>query len=380
MSEPGAKDSNQIKPSDNKTKPPKKAEKSKSGLGLVVFLLLLTFVIAISGIAGGYYVWQQIQTELSAAKEQRNSLESAVASIDQNPKIKKITGGFNSKLKSTQNDVAKLNDQVDTINEEQQRLGDVVTRTSDTINRGEVGWMLSEVQYVLRLAQHRLLLDRDFEGATLGLTAADERLNAIKDVRLIPVRQAIAKQIQALRDFPHPDYVGMQLKLDNSMSALRSGLVNLPKDKKNPKHKDTETEEEVASKGEENFSELTLAYVKGTLDKAKSAFNETYKVTHGEQQISLFIEEQEKKRAYEFLRQKLLGAKYAVSTRDEQSFQKQLNAASSWLESSDEFANKKQLLDDINQLKKTRLLPELPDISQPSSLLEVYIANRKENK
>lgn len=240
--------------------------------------------------------------------------------------------------------------------------------------------MLYEVQHVLRMAQHRLLLDRDLKGALAGLDAADQRLSQIDDVRLIPIRKSIANQTRALQEYSHPDYIGLQLKLDNAIASLRTGLVSTPK----PAAPDA-TEENVSEASPSAHTaaappaEVALDYVKNTLDKAKAAFNKTVKVTHGEQQISLYIEEQEKKRAYEFLRQKLLGAKYAVSTRDNLSFHKQLGAAHAWLDSNETvFTNKQKLLNEITSINKIDLLPELPDISEPSSLMEIYIANHKE--
>ena len=124
--------------------------------------------------------------------------------------------------------------------------------------------------------------------------------------------------------------------------------------------------------------EVSKQFLQNTAEKVKAAFNDSVNVTHGEQKIALFIEEQEKKRAYDFLRNKLLGAKYAVSTRDNNAFHQQLNAALAWLESNDQFSNQSSLIEEIAQLNKNNLMPSLPDISEPSILLAKHVNSLKD--
>ncbi len=108
--------------------------------------------------------------------------------------------------------------------------------------------------------------------------------------------------------------------------------------------------------------------------------SDSVNITHGEQKIALFIEEQEKKRAYDFLRNKLLAAKYSVSTRDDHAFHQQLNAAKAWLENNDEFTNRDSLIKQINILNKNDLTPSLPNISEPTEILTKHMESFKEEK
>lgn len=379
-------DKGEIKPDTPKPANEKKVAASPNknssgrGNGLLTFFVLIIFLLLIGGFGAGYYFWENIQKDLNIAQSERAELENSLSTLEKNPTIKKISTGFSKQIASTKHDLVDLNDQFSSLEEEQQRISEIATATSETVNRGQIGWMLYEVQHVLRMAQHRLLLDRDLKGAQAGLDAADQRLSQIDDVRLIPIRKSISNQLHALQQYKHPDYIGLQLKLDNAIASLRSGLVSTPSTTKITAPAEESVTEEVQS-GTTDIppAEAALSYVKNTLDKAKAALNKTVKVTHGEQQISLYIEEQEKKRAYEFLRQKLLGAKYAISTRDDLSFHKQLGAARAWLENNETaFTNKDKLLSEITSINKIDLLPELPEISEPSRMMEIYIANHKE--
>jgi len=247
--------------------------------------------------------------------------------------------------------------------------------------------MLKEVEHVMRMSQYRLLLDRDFDGALAGLNAADQRLNDINDVRLIPIRQSIAKQTQTLQQFPHPDYTGLQLQLDNIIAQLKDGLikqasqvVQVSEANEQQQTSPQVSEEETQPLDAKRIWQISKTFILETVDKVKAALSDSVNITHGEQKIALFIEEQEKKRAYDFLRNKLLGAKYSVSTRDDTAFHQQLNAALAWLENNNQFTNGDSLIKEITDLNKTNLTPVLPDISEPSILLAKYMDTLKDKK
>ena len=374
----------------NKNNPPKKSatnsSKSKSSGVLLGLFVFLTFAIAVAGIGAGYYIWQQLNQDLQTAKTERKALEHALSTLDENPRMQKLKRSFDKKIEQATDSIGALNKQLSELDNMQNRIAGNIQNTNDIVNRSQTGWMLKEVEHVLRMSQHRLLLDRDFQGALLGLNAADNRLREIDDVRLIPIRESISKQTQTLKQFPHPDYVGIQLTLDNTIAQLRTGLLSEANEAVKEQTSTVEQSKEITAKKEilamdlDRLWAIASKFFRDTIARAKVALNDSVRITHGEQKIALFIEEQEKKRAYDFLRQKLLGAKYAVSTRDNLSFHQQLNAALAWLESNDQFTNKNSLIEQIKALDVNDLLPKLPDISEPSILLSDYVAKTKEEK
>ncbi len=392
---PGDSDPKSTKPAPKPQQPSQKkptanTNKQKSGNGVLGFFVFLTFLLAVAGIGAGYYVWQQVQQQMLAAEVERQALEHALSTLDENPRIQKFSHSFNNKLDDTNSKVEILGKDLTSLIEGQQRIATVVEDNSSILGRSQAGWMLKEIEHVLRMSQHRLLLDRDFDGALAGLQAADERLNDINDARLIPIRQSIAKQSRTLKQFPHPDYTGIQLTLDNTIAELKNGLLK----ESNPAQEVT-TANEVASEKEDpadeplgmpksfdaqQFWKMSKQFASDAGNKVKAALGESVHITRGEQKIALFIEEQEKKRAYDFLRSKLLGAKYSVSSRDDIAFHQQLNAALAWLENNDQFTNSNILSKEIAALNQHNLMPELPDISEPSVLLAKYMDTLKDKK
>lgn len=375
------------KPNPTPNKPQANANKQKSGNAILGFFVFLTFFIAVGGIGAGYYVWQQLQKDLQASEVERSALKHELSTLDENPRIQKFSHSFNKKLNNATSDVKKLDKNLEQLASEQKRIASVIQDTSDIVSRGQRDWMLKEVDHVLRMSQHRLLLDRDFEGALAGLKAADNRIKDINDVRLIPLRKSIAKQTQKLNQFPHPDYVGLQLELDNTIAELKSGLlknaVEVAKqdNQENPSNKNSAAEDETEKPFDaKKLFAMSKEFFQDSIEKAKATMSESVNITRGEQKIALFIEEQEKKRAYDFLRNKLLAAKYSVSTRDDHAFHQQLNAAKAWLENSDEFSNQSILIKKIDTLNKSDLTPSLPNISEPTDILTKYMDSFKDKQ
>ncbi|MFM8353662.1 MAG: uroporphyrinogen-III C-methyltransferase, partial [Gammaproteobacteria bacterium] len=87
-------------------------------------------------------------------------------------------------------------------------------------------WRLAEVRYLLRMANHRLGLERDVRGAALLLAAADDALRDLDDPRLTPVRALIAEERLAVAGLPAVDAEGLYLALE----AIKRDLDQLPLD------------------------------------------------------------------------------------------------------------------------------------------------------
>jgi len=74
-------------------------------------------------------------------------------------------------------------------------------------------WLLAEAQYLLRLANQRLIMSDDVVAAKALLISADGILMELEDVSLHEVRAAVAADLAAVRAVPKRDIQGMYLKL-----------------------------------------------------------------------------------------------------------------------------------------------------------------------
>ena len=74
-------------------------------------------------------------------------------------------------------------------------------------------WLLAEAQYLLRLANQRLIMADDVVAAKALLISADSILVELEDVSLYDVRAALAADLAAVRAVPKRDIQGMYLDL-----------------------------------------------------------------------------------------------------------------------------------------------------------------------
>ena len=74
-------------------------------------------------------------------------------------------------------------------------------------------WLMAEAEYLLRLANQRLIMVADVRSAEALLSSADGVLREIDDMAFHPVRAAINSDIASLRALPKIDVEGLYLRL-----------------------------------------------------------------------------------------------------------------------------------------------------------------------
>ncbi|MBS1170911.1 MAG: hemX [Burkholderiaceae bacterium] len=80
-------------------------------------------------------------------------------------------------------------------------------------NRDE--WALAEVEQVLSTAAQQLQLSGNVQGALIALQNADRSLARLDRPQFVPIRRAIARDIDKLRALPNVDVTGIALRLDS---------------------------------------------------------------------------------------------------------------------------------------------------------------------
>src|SRR5690606_21247593 len=74
-------------------------------------------------------------------------------------------------------------------------------------------WLLAEAEYLLRLANQRVLIEHSPSSADGLLTQADEILKNLDDPDLFSLRQAIAKDLASLRLIKEVDHEGLYFSI-----------------------------------------------------------------------------------------------------------------------------------------------------------------------
>ncbi|VAW73153.1 hypothetical protein MNBD_GAMMA12-538 [hydrothermal vent metagenome] len=248
-------------------------------------------------------------------------------------------------------------------------LREAVIQLRSVAGRGKTGWVLSEVEYLLLIANHQLRLSGNIKTAIQALTEADERLHSLGDPRSLTTRKLIAVEIQSLKKVKVPDISGMTLKLDSltepvlSMALATASVEtlrgNVKKDKV-PKSKE---------KGLAKSLENALNKLKGLVVVRRLS-----------QPIKPMLKPEQEAAIRQVLELKLQAARVALVLGKQQRFHSSLVASISWIKSNFDTSNKvvQQVLLVIGQLADAKLKPILPDIS--SSLREVRLLLQQTGK
>lgn len=183
------------------------------------FLAILNLLLIIGLMATAFYYWQ-IQQESDAEKQ--SLLLELQTRVDKKADLAQVQADF-SPLKS---DIGSSESRIDTLQQKQQTLQDSTKKLFDLYARSDSDWRLAEVAYLLRIAQHKLALENDFEGAALTLQAASDKIATTADPGFLPVRVLISEEIADLKTRTRPDLVGMTLllsQLSQQIQTLKPG-------------------------------------------------------------------------------------------------------------------------------------------------------------
>jgi uncharacterized protein HemX/uroporphyrinogen-III synthase len=162
-------------------------------LGVAVLLALL--------LRAAWPQWQALQQTLAEQQSALAALAERQASLDD-----QATDLLDVQQQASQ-DAARLRERLETYDE-------VLARLSDEVGGGRERVVMSTAEQLMMIANDRLLLAGDVQGAREALALADERLARLADPRLHGVRAALAEERAALAALPVLDTAGVALRLD----------------------------------------------------------------------------------------------------------------------------------------------------------------------
>ncbi|MDO6641314.1 uroporphyrinogen-III C-methyltransferase [Shewanella sp. 5_MG-2023] len=210
------------KQATNSEASPEKKHRSKSSWW-VRFSILICLIIAIGGIGLSYLLWMELQEQkqqLQTQNQQTSVIGSQVtqALVEPNKRIAVLEAQQqqNSQAYQQQAQLAKSQQQL------QQRVATLAQRNPNN-------WMASEAEYLVRMAARKLALENDPKTAASLLTSADERIEAIKDPTLLPIRRALANDLARTNSIKTTDVAGTIYAIDGILNQLDTLPLNRAK-------------------------------------------------------------------------------------------------------------------------------------------------------
>jgi len=174
--------------------------------GKTAVVLALIALLAVPAL--GY--WSYL--ELQALREKQTAASTQLAD-----EIASKNSALRNQVNKLEDELARLDDEREAQNllleRTQTRLSDAIKQVEAGRSTSEADWRLAEAQYLLRLANQRVLMEQRPEGALTLLRGADKVLADLDDVSLYSLRQALAQDIAKLEAVPKLDVEGTYLRL-----------------------------------------------------------------------------------------------------------------------------------------------------------------------
>ncbi len=183
--------------------------------GILAGLSLLLALAALAAV--GYLYYQLVYLQPEATLDERlGNLERAVPSLER--QLNDLQQAQASSLETL------AAEQRDSLAEAKQSMIAALNEVSNQAPPAPREWKLAEVEYLLRIANQRVLMERDVDSALKLLKSADAILQELDDFALFQVRAALADEILALGAVQGNDVQGIYLRLE----AVKGRLADLP--------------------------------------------------------------------------------------------------------------------------------------------------------
>jgi uncharacterized protein HemX len=337
----------------------KQVRHSRSGLWFGLIILLL--IAALSGI--GYTFLAQLRDKQEglggevkgAVSQQISDYQAQLAAIQsQLATVQTDVSNKESHFNNTVNDFSQLhNEKLDTVRKE---LLEEIQKLQRQLGKTRGDWLLADAEYLLSVANQRLLLMGDVNTTHEALEAADQRLRESGDAAAYKVREQLAKDISAISAINSADIVGIYATLQTLESQTNSLVLLLP-------YAGKEVESPVADIAP---AKTKKDNVEGLLGQLESMVT----IRHVQQHVNEILTPEQAQFIREQLGVKLEMVKIALVQQNDVLYQVSLNDAQKWL--TQNFVKEKEMerfSAALTKLSDVRIRSQFPDISLSLKML-----------
>lgn len=371
-------DGDAVAPADDGA-PPAAAKSGRSGVLAIVLALLALLAVAAAGVFA-YRYWTDVNAELAAldarigeAAGQQQALQRRVT--EATAALASQAGALDEQRDVLSQQRLAVDEAKQAFVQQEQRLADENLRLQEReaelraavadvhrrVGRSGTQWIIAEVDYLLRIANHRLILARDTGTAQVALELADQRLRDTQDPGWAGVRAQIARDIAKLAAFEAPDSAGMAARLAAAIEQIPQ--LKIARATIGPER--TLPERVAREPGERSWDTL--------LDDLWSGFKDAVRIRERDQPVQAMLPPEQQFFLYENLKLQLEAARLGIARGDQALFRDNLGTASEWLATYFEPGDgtTAALRDTLDTLLGVELEPELPDLSQSLRALRV---------
>lgn len=336
----------------------------KSGGFAIVLVIILAIAIALVAWQG----WQRLDSQQQRIDELAQQVGDSASQQAVSDLESRLDSGEAERDEALQSALGELRDEFDSYRSDvDETLGQVLDQLSQEQDTDERDWLHAEAAYLLRLANQRLQLEGDVEGAAALLRTADARLVDADNPALTPVREAIANELAALDAVPQVDRTGLYLALNAQQEQISSLRLS------------QEIEERAVTSGIEQPPT-------GTFQRQLARFGAELKdlvvVRHHDEALEALITPEQESYLRQSLRLVLEQSQLALLNEEQELYEASINKALQLLNDYYDTTREEtqSVITRLEELQQAEVKPELPDISGSQQALARFIENRYETR
>ncbi|GAC34084.1 uroporphyrinogen-III C-methyltransferase [Paraglaciecola polaris] len=168
--------------------------------GILWFVTLINLLILLLIVAGAYWGWtqweQQKASQQSSQSEQQDILNrQAQQNLSITDEVREQNRRLETQLRTLGQELQSASSDAQVASDQSQANKQML---SSIAGRRPADWLLAEADFLVRIAGRKLWLEHDVKTASAMLQSADSRLQDLDDPSLLPVRERLANDIQAL--------------------------------------------------------------------------------------------------------------------------------------------------------------------------------------
>lgn len=324
-----------------------------------IIIILVAFLVAVT-VYGGSQLQQIEQLKLQIAHIEQDD-------DSQNQGLNQLEARLEQRITKVESQSRSQSSQLTT---HDRQINHNSVQLAQVGGQSRTDWLLAEAEYLLRLANQRLNIEKDFAGAEAILKAADSVMAESDDPGLYTVRQQLAKDILALQRVSQVDREGIYLQLE----ALIDLASKLDQKYYLDQEKETFAPELTTSKQAE--PQASEDGINSVMQKMLNELKQLIVIRRLDEPVEPLLAPEQIYYLKQNLRLMLEQAELALLDRNQQMYERSLRKAEAWIQTY--FLQNRQdtdlLLSTLASLKEKQVNPKLPDISQSLQLLKDRVA------
>ncbi|GAA3581928.1 MAG: uroporphyrinogen-III C-methyltransferase [Pseudomonadales bacterium] len=321
---------------------------------------LLTFILVV---ALAVWNWQQWQW--------RQQLQQTVGELQQSDQQldQRYGAGADRQADRLQSLEQRLSNQQSQLATFQRQIDHNARELLATGNRTRTDWLLAEAEYLMRIANQRLQVEKDIRGALAALNEADKVLRESDDVGVFTIRKQLAREVLALKAISDVDRTGLYLTLEAAIASMQELTDDTLYQGEGPAL--FQDQPATPAAGDPGIWARAWQQVKTTvgnavsyrrLDQPVQPLMSPEQAAYARLNMQLMLEEAE------------LAVLRGNQVLYDRALAKARGALEQWYDGTDNRIT--ALLDTLAELEGKQVDPELPDISESLALLKARLSGR----